>query len=167
MRRRLVALASVATVLMAASAPSQGPDFSYLPPDDPNVAAATAEAQTTLPIFWRLKDESPAGYGAFAVKVGLPTVEHDAREHIWVNELHRDGDVVTGKLANIPVDLGDLTVGSKVTFRSDMISDWQYTKNGLLYGHFITRAVMKGFSAREQVELADILAPEPLEAGVQ
>ena len=167
MRGRLVALAFAATALVAACAPSEEPGFSYLSPDDSRVAAATAEAQATLPIFWRLKDESPAGYGGFAVKVGLPTVEHDASEHIWVNDLRRDGDVVTGKLANVPVDLGDLTVGSEVTFRPDMISDWQYTKDGLLYGHFVTRAVMQGFSAREQAELSNILAPEPLEAGVQ
>ena len=168
MRRMLLVLAIAAGTLVAAcGAASEEPSFSFLPPDDPRVAAATAEARHHLPVFWRMHDQSPPGYDQFALKVSLPTVEHEAFEHIWVTAIRRDERSVTGKLANVPVDLGDLVVGSQVTFSPEQISDWQYQKDGRLYGHFVTRAVMADFSPAERAELDSVLAPEPLEAGVQ
>ncbi|OYW93470.1 MAG: hypothetical protein B7Z13_07220, partial [Caulobacterales bacterium 32-67-6] len=77
----------------------------FVTEDDPAVVAAIAQAQETLPIFWRLHQASPPGYSEFAVKVGLPTVSRNGEEHIWVFDVVREPGGGRGTLANLPDDL--------------------------------------------------------------
>lgn len=155
------------TVAGCAEARPESEEMVFVTEDDPAVVAAIAQAQETLPIFWRLHEASPPGYSEFAVKVGLPTVSRDGEEHIWVFDVVREPGGGRGTLANLPDDLGDLQYGSLVKFKDEQISDWQYEKGGKAYGHFTSRALMNQWNELQQAEGRELLSPEPLEAGVQ
>ncbi|MDP1619061.1 DUF2314 domain-containing protein [Phenylobacterium sp.] len=169
MRPALLALCAglMMTAAGCAEARPESEEMVFVTEDDPAVVAAMAQAQETLPIFWRLHEAPPPGYSEFAVKVGLPTVSRDGEEHIWVFDVVREPDGGRGTLANPPDDLGDLRYGSLVTFKDEQVSDWQYEKGGKLYGHFTTRALMDQWNEVQRAEGRERLSPQPLEAGVQ
>ena len=84
-------------------------------------------------------------------------------ENIWVKDLSRNGDQISGVLNNAPADIPGLSLGSKVTFKASQVSDWGYMKNAKLYGHFTTRILMSRASPDEQAALGKVLSPSPLE----
>ena len=54
-----------------AEARPESEEMVFVTEDDPAVVAAMAQAQQTLPIFWRLHEAPPPGYSEFAVKLSL------------------------------------------------------------------------------------------------
>lgn len=132
---------------------------------DAEVAAATAEARRTLPVFWGKFDARPAGYADYALKVGLKT-SGGGVEHIWMDVLDRRDGKVRGVLANEPYELPGLKAGSQVEVEEALISDWQYSKGGKLYGHFTTRALTSRANAAQRAQAAELFSPQPVEAGV-
>ena len=44
--------------------------------------------------------------------------------------------MISGTLGNEPVDLGDLQLGSSVTFPEEDVNDWAYSKGDELIGLF-------------------------------
>lgn len=123
--------------------------------------AATGQARASLPKFWGAFDETSAKE-SFNLKVAFKT-RTGAAEHIWVNQLVRNGDQISGALNDEPVGLPGQHAGSKVTFKADQISDWSYRKNGKLYGHFTTRILLLRMSPEEQAGLRAILSSSPVE----
>jgi len=74
------------------------------------------------------------------VKAGI-TVD-DVTEFIWIEVLGLEPDFIHGTLANDPVDLGDLALGSRVEVPLADLSDWAYAKgDGPPVGLFSVQAV--------------------------
>lgn len=89
--------------------------------DSPAMAAAVAEARRRWPEFTaayqRAADKAP-----FAVKA--PVTEAGNTEFIWINVKAIADDQIHGFLANDPVALGDLKLGSFVTVSVADLNDW-------------------------------------------
>lgn len=85
------------------------------------MAAAVAEARRRWPEFTaayqRAADKAP-----FAVKA--PVTEAGNTEFIWINVKAIADDQIHGFLANDPVALGDLKLGSFVTVSVADLNDW-------------------------------------------
>ncbi|HEY9219165.1 MAG TPA: DUF2314 domain-containing protein [Phenylobacterium sp.] len=161
-----VALAVVAFVTPSCSQSgvetnSAGEKLTAVTEDDQEMNSAIAQARSSLPQFWAKFDARPAGYSDFQVKPGLASVDDYGTEFIWVDVVERRGDQVIGRLANDPFHLGaDMKLGSEVSFKPELISDWGYSKGDVLYGHYTSRVLI----TRERDNPAEYgLSPTPLE----
>ena len=132
-------------------------------PDDSKIIAAKADAIWTLPIFWAKWSAKPPGYSDFALKVAFKVKDHGS-EHIWARPLSRAGAELVVRLANDPAYLSGLKLGSVVKVVESDVSDWAYARDGKLYGHFTTRALLGAADPAERAELERVLAPTPLES---
>ncbi len=132
-------------------------------PDDAKIVAAKAEAIRTLPIFWAKWSAQPPGYGDFALKVAFK-VKDGGIEHIWARPVSRQAGELVVRLANDPAYLSGLKLGSVVKVVESDVSDWAYARDGKLYGHFTTRALLGAADPAERAELERVLAPTPLDS---
>jgi len=131
---------------------------------DRQMNAAMAEARRTMPRFWAAIDSDPAVAGSALIKLGFDT-DDGSVEHIWVEQIRRDGDVIRGVVGNRPVHIASLSKGDAVTIDPKRISDWSYTRGERMYGNFTTRVMLPELPAEHQAELRAALSEKPLEDG--
>lgn len=130
--------------------------------DDVQMNAARTAARDSYPQFRAAFNNASAGEREFfMVKLAL-TDSTGELEHIWVDSLHLNGDRLMGRLANVPVDLPNMSQGSLVEVRADLISDWSITRVDGMYGNFTTRVMIDRMPAREAEPYRAALAPTPL-----
>lgn len=87
---------------------------------DPEMNAAIAEAQATLPEWLAILADPPPGVGDLTFKFPL-----EGWEHIWVANVSREGDMLHGQLANNPASRG-WALGDWVSVPLSAVSDWAY-----------------------------------------
>jgi uncharacterized protein YegJ (DUF2314 family) len=112
-----------------------------------SVERAKQQAVEELPSFFRKLKAPQAGETDFAVKFDL-TPGGAESEFIWAGNLSFQDDVLEGALANKPYAAG-FTIGQRVTIPSSRIIDWGYRKNGVMQGHYTTRALAEQLSDDE------------------
>lgn len=128
-------------------------------PDDPEMETAISQARGSIMGFFGIMfGDNDVAHPAGSLKVAFP-VEHEAmsREHIWVSEIERAGCDFTARLANEPVAMDGVTLGSEVSFDSSMISDWGINADGQLLGHYTTRVVISRLPAAQRQQYAAML----------
>jgi uncharacterized protein YegJ (DUF2314 family) len=119
-----------------------------VPVDDAAMLAAIAEAQRTLPEFLAVLAKRDPAISRITFKFAL-----GGKEHIWVSGVERDGEFLTGRLSNVPVMRG-FSYGQPVRVPMNQISDWGYRgADGVMRGHFTTRANMPRFSPALRKEI--------------
>lgn len=147
------AMLMLATPLAAQKMPDGNPDADevvMIRSADEKMNAAIAEAQATLPRWLELLDDPPANIGDFSFKFPLEGVEH-----IWVGNVARDGDVLTGQLANNPHAPG-WALGDAVRVPLSDVSDWGYwDAKGNSHGYFTIRVMLDYMSAEEAAAVRD------------
>lgn len=164
MKLLLVALAALSIGACDSPVFNNDDGLTYFEADDSEMNAAIAEARQTMPSFWAAYDSDPDVRANAMIKVGLPT-DGDGQEHIWTKEITREGGVVRGRLANEPVYLPGMALGSEVVIEPERISDWSYTRGGKLWGSYTTRVMLRELSKAEADEMRAMLSPTPLEGG--
>ena len=128
---------------------------------DPEVKVAMAKTQQTLPDFLSSLNDPDAFNQTFKFPLG-------GTEHIWVVQVRREGDMLTGVLDNVPVQKG-WARGDAVRVPLAEVSDYFYCDaNSNPHGHFTTAVFMdrergKGFTARVLPQLCE----ERVEVGPQ
>ncbi|MFM7110984.1 MAG: DUF2314 domain-containing protein [Planctomycetota bacterium] len=91
--------------------------------DTPPLVTAVTKARETWPLF---VEAFESGLGSnFSIKA--PVTVGGKTEFIWITVLGTEGDLIFGKLANHPVDLGHLKMGSRISARLQDLNDWIYT----------------------------------------
>lgn len=133
-----------------------------IPAGDPAMTEAMAQARQSLPVFWAHFDEPGAEATGYTLKVKLPTA-HGSFEHIWVADLDRNGDVITGRIADEPQDMPRLKLGDPISFSSGQVSDWGYASKGQLWGYFTTRVLVTRIPPEDAESLLNVLSPTPIE----
>lgn len=103
--------------------------------DDQEMNAAKAEAQKTLPTFLAILDNPKPGTDMIGFKYPL-----GGSEHIWVDNVKREGDTLTGTLANVP-RLEGYNQGDAVKVPLKDVSDWAALVDGKMQGHYTTRVL--------------------------
>ncbi len=114
----------------------------YVRGDDSAMNAAIAEAQRTLPEFLAVLAKPDPLITNIVFKYPL-----GGKEHIWVDHVARDGDYLTGRLANDPVAPG-YSYQQEVRVKLSDVSDWAYRNPaGIMQGHRTTRVLLGEFPA--------------------
>ncbi|MCX6951846.1 MAG: DUF2314 domain-containing protein [Verrucomicrobia bacterium] len=91
--------------------------------DDPRMKAAVAEAKRRWPEFVAaFKARQPGGN--YAVKAAV--TRDGNTEFIWIEVVGLEPEFIHGKLANDPVDLGDLKIGDQVEVPLAALNDWTF-----------------------------------------
>lgn len=130
----------------------------FLAEQDQKMEDATREAQKTFRFFWRElywehRRIIPA-LGFAMVKVPFRQEVSGRRdpvvEHMWINHIGFDGDLITGELVNEPHQLTNVEVGAKVSLEIREITDWMFSMQGKTYGGFTIHALRSGMSERER-----------------
>lgn len=138
-------LAVVVTLTMVAlkstSAPPDLRKATQIPRDSPDMNAAKEIAKQSLPQFWTKFVNPEPREVKFAVQVTFKT--GDATEHIWMNRLEREGDLIYGTVASKPETTEGVELGQRIAFEESQISDWVYWKDNKFYGHFTLEAKLK------------------------
>jgi len=112
---------------------------SWVDPDDPAIAVAQAEARSTLPAFFDRLERPQSGDLDFMLKFRLRS--GGKAEQIWAEQIAKDGDRLSGRLAN-PPRLRGYSEGQEVEIPREDILDWGYRQGGVMQGHFSTRVLM-------------------------
>lgn len=113
-------VALIAYVLGSRTQPGGGTGV-LVPPDDLVIGQAQIEARAAFGRFETSFEEK--GPSDHFLKVPIPT-GNGSFEHIWVENLSRNGTRWNGTLANDPLGLKDMKLGSPVEFDQDEIEDW-------------------------------------------
>lgn len=114
---------------------------------DARMNAAIEQARALLPLFLEEFRGTDAP-GAFTIKAGLLTSD-GGREHIWIGDLHYEGDQLVGNLINEPYYLPGMRLGSRVEIKPDDISDWTIATPDGVYGGFTTRVMLANMAPAE------------------
>ena len=164
--RNLALLTMICTVVPLFAAAQDGDPVIPFASEDPDMSAAIAQAQASLPLFLlNTVDENgygpEGGYLKVSFKTGTFTEE---TEVIWVGPfLALDGENFVGLLANEPVNLGDLQLGDRVNFTYDQIMDWSVpSADGRTYGDFTTKVVIRRISPDQMESFAARFMPDPV-----
>ncbi|MFN9717357.1 MAG: YegJ family protein [Planctomycetota bacterium] len=117
---------------------------------DPDMEQAVEEARQTWPDFVRAYQKKEAGTESFSVKFAFDAPED--KELMWVEVTSIDDEFVTGRLANDPVWVKDLKLGSKVRRQVSEVSDWMYLRDGRMVGGYSVQVLIKRRQAEEKQE---------------
>lgn len=142
----LFAIASIIVYLMVCKREwKKHSNIALIEPNDFEVAQAKLQAQASLDKFRQLMEQNPDFYAS--VKAALPTGVEGEFEHIWIETL-TPGSPDTpwhGILANEPIDLPGLTLGSEVSFPESAIEDWMVEmEDESIEGGFSFAAMKRG-----------------------
>ncbi|MCM2373252.1 DUF2314 domain-containing protein [Aporhodopirellula aestuarii] len=123
--------------------------------DNPAMQAAIATAKQRWPEFvdafqQRANHQAGDEESSFVVKAKI-TVD-DSTEFIWVDVIGLEPHFVHGYLANDPVALGDLKLGSQVEFPIEDVCDWCYQKDDEPVGLFSLEAIRQIQEAEQSDE---------------
>jgi uncharacterized protein YegJ (DUF2314 family) len=155
----LVAAALLCAPVLALAQQDRVVDIS---PQDPAMAAAYQKARDGLAGFLELLRNPPEGAEKFAVKIGIVDGKGGGHrivrsgdssgrsEFFWVNDLKREGDQFTGRIANTPMRINNVSEGQKIRFSSADISDWTYARAGVIYGNATACPLIARMSEEER-----------------
>jgi uncharacterized protein YegJ (DUF2314 family) len=108
--------------------------------DDPRMKAAVEEARQRWAEFVEAFQRRHPNHESFSVK--LPITDGKNTEFIWVSVEAIEGDQIVGDLANEPVDLRFMKLGSRVRGSVADLNDWAYISDGEMVGGFTSRVLM-------------------------
>jgi uncharacterized protein YegJ (DUF2314 family) len=122
--------------------------------DDPEMVAAIAKAQATLPDFLaELDREAHRIIPALDAAVAKVFFSHPGRpgagEHMFVDQLRRDGENIRGVLASDSMFVPGLKAGRQVAFPLTRISDWFYVVRGRGQGGYTIDLIASRMSKQE------------------
>lgn len=150
MHKRFLAPLATAGLILAGTtacsdlATTERDDVTQVADDDPQMEAAKATAQRTLPEFLAVLEETPEGVSDIGFKFPLR-----GNEHIWVDNVARDGDHLTGNLSNHPMQQ-EWALGDQVRVPLDQVSDWAWRDSeGNMQGRYTTRVLLDRIDPEE------------------
>lgn len=128
--------------------------------DSPEMIAAFEKAQSSFKYFWRELSweyrRIVPGLDLACVKVAFtqdfPGQDEAVVEHMWINDVNFDGEIITGTLINQPNELTNIENGDAVTIPLNQISDWLFAIEGRTYGGFTIHAMRSMMESDEREE---------------
>lgn len=120
---------------------------------------AFRKAQQNFRYFWREQSweyrRIIPGLGMACVKVAFSQAvdgQEPMVEHMWINEVTFDGEIIRGVLLNEPNQLTNVSRGEQVAIPLSHLSDWLFSRNEKVFGGFTIQAMRSEMSARERKE---------------
>ncbi len=131
--------------------------------DDPDMQRAYESARANFKYFWRELAwerrrivpaldlacvKSPFSDGEQAE----PSEDGTDVEHMWLNDVDFDGQMIRGVLLNSPNWLKTISEGDSVCIPLEQISDWMYSIGGEVYGAYTVNLMRSRMGVRERRE---------------
>ncbi|MER9348043.1 DUF2314 domain-containing protein [Mesorhizobium sp. M0227] len=121
--------------------------------DDPEMAAATAQALASLDEFLALSEAPSSDTDRFKLKVKVR--DGNVSEHFWVIPFRRTETGFVGILANQPEQVRNVVLGQNIEFTRNDISDWGYMRAGHQVGSFTVCVMFNKMSKEEADTMRD------------
>ncbi|TWU58726.1 hypothetical protein Poly51_15060 [Rubripirellula tenax] len=132
------------------------------PEDDKEMEAAWKQARQSFRFFWRelaweYRRIIP-GLDVACVKVafrdppGQTPSDAPSVEHMWINDVQFDGDLVTGTLINSPNWLKSVAEGDAIAVKPSQVSDWMYAIHSIAYGGHTVNLMRRRMKSGERKE---------------
>jgi uncharacterized protein YegJ (DUF2314 family) len=141
-----LALIGVLLTLLTACAKR---DKGYVEDSDPEMAAAIAKAQQTLPQFWQVFDKREHGESNFVLVVR--TTDKGRIEHFFTTNFERRDGKTMVTISNAPKIVASVKLGDQIEIPGADITDWHYMRDGKYVGMFTMKPRFKHMPA-DQVE---------------
>jgi uncharacterized protein YegJ (DUF2314 family) len=127
-----------------------------VPPNDPEMLGAIAQARSTLPAFWQVFERPEHGESNFVLKVLV--TDKRGEEYFWATDLARRDGKILGTIDNDPNIVGSVKFGDRIEISEGDISDWAYMRNGKMVGNLTVRPLFKRMPASEVERIRKMLA---------
>jgi uncharacterized protein YegJ (DUF2314 family) len=105
---------------------------------DQAMNAAKSKARQTWPRFAKMWEDGVSG--TYTVK--FPLTQNGETEHIWLQVDGVDGDRITGRLANEPVNGARYKMGQRMQIGRSDVEDWMVNQGDAIYGGYSARVAM-------------------------
>ena len=124
----LVLIGVLLTLLTACATRDKG----YVEDSDPEMAAAIAKAQATLPQFWQAFDQRAHGETNFVLVVRI--TDKGRIEHFFTTDFERRDGKTMVTISNIPKIVASVKLGDRIEIPAADITDWSYMRDGKYVG---------------------------------
>lgn len=122
-------LVVVLVVLLTACAKR---DKGYVADDDPEMAAAIAKAQATLPQFWQVFDQRAHGESNFVLVVRI--TDKGRIEHFHTTDFERRDGKTMVTISHAPKIVASVKLDDRIEIPQADITDWSYMRDGKYVG---------------------------------
>jgi uncharacterized protein YegJ (DUF2314 family) len=131
--------------------------------DDPEMQRAYQRARANFRFFWREiaweRRRIVPTLDLSCVKAPFSDNSREKRskndpevEHMWMNEVDFDGQLVSGVLLNSPNWLKSVKAGDSARLPLEEISDWMYAREGVVYGAYSVNLMRSRMGKQERKE---------------
>ena len=158
MKRTIQIAAFFVAVLAALFSGCAHRDKGYVEDTDPEMAAAIAKAQETLPQFWQTFDQRPHGESNFVLVVRI--TDKDRIEHFYTTDFERRDGKTMVTISNSPKIVASVKPGDRIEIPQKDITDWCYMRDGKYVGMRTMKPRFKNMPA-EQVEAFKRVMTDP------
>jgi uncharacterized protein YegJ (DUF2314 family) len=150
-----LALIGVLLIMLTACAKR---DKGYVEDSDPEMAAAIAKAQETLPQFWQGFDQRAHGESNFVLVVRI--TDKGRIEHFHTTDFERRDGKTMVTISNAPKIVASVKLGDRIEIPAADITDWSYMRDGKYAGMFTMKPRFKYMPA-DQVEAFKKVMADP------
>ncbi len=124
-------------------------DKGYVEDTDPEMVAAIAKAQETLPQFWQAFDQRAHGESNFVLVVRI--TDKGRIEHFHTSDFERRDGKTMVTISNVPKIVASVKLGDRIEIPAADITDWSYMRDGKYVGMVTMKPRFKHMPA-DQVE---------------
>jgi len=107
-------------------------DKGYVEDSDPEMAAAIAKAQATLPQFWQAFDQRAHGESNFVLVVRI--TDKGRIEHFHTTDFERRDGKTMVAVRHAPKIVASVKLGDQIEIPTADITDWSYMRDGKYFG---------------------------------
>jgi len=133
-------------------------DKGYVEDSDPEMAAAIAKAQETLPQFWQVFDKRERGESNFVLVVRI--TDKGRIEHFHTTDFERRDGKTMVTISNAPKIVASVKLGDRIEIPKVDITDWSYMRDGKYVGMITMKPRFKHMPA-DQVEALKRVMTDP------
>lgn len=119
--------------------------------NDLEMISAIEKARMSFADFVVAFKSDSSNYDNFAIKIPLETNDNSL-EHIWLSQIEIVNNEYYGIIDNLPVNVKDKYIGSRLQINPNTISDWMYLDNGKLRGGYTILLLRSYMSVIERIE---------------
>ena len=133
-------------------------DKGYVEDSDPEMAAAIAKAQVTLPQFWQAFDQRAHGESNFVLVVRI--TDKGRIEHFFTTDFERRDGKTMVTISHAPKIVASVKLEDRIEIPAADITDWSYMREGKYVGMFTMKPRFKYMPA-EHVEAFKKVLTDP------
>jgi uncharacterized protein YegJ (DUF2314 family) len=131
------------------------PANGYVADSDPEMAAAIAQAQATLPQFWQVFDTRAHGESGFLLVVRV--ADKGRIEHFVITDFERRDGRTMVTIRSDPKVVSSVKRGDRIEIPAEDITDWRYVRDGKEVGMRTAKVLLKRMPADQGQALKKVM----------